>query len=159
VNASNGSIYMNGTQAWVTGGNNAIFLEGASGNAVEIFGTNGVSDGVYGSNGAVYLNSAQATVAGNSDTISFYGTGNSMTANGASDAFVFQPAIGQDVIGGFNASDSMQFSASDFANFTALSQHMTQSGSNTLITLDANRSWPFRPSGHDQRVENVGADP
>jgi len=32
----------------------------------------------------------------------------------------------------------MQFSSSDFANFTALSQHMTQSGANTVITLDAN---------------------
>ena len=31
----------------------------------------------------------------------------------------------------------MTFSSSDFANWSALLSHMTQSGSNTVLTLDA----------------------
>ena len=31
----------------------------------------------------------------------------------------------------------MQFSASDFANFSALQSHTSQSGANTMIALDA----------------------
>ncbi len=60
-----------------------------------------------------------------------------MVQSGASDAFVFQPAIGEDTIHGFAATDSMTFSASDFANWAALQSHISQSGANTLITLDA----------------------
>jgi hypothetical protein len=81
---------------------------------------------------------AQANVVGSGDTINLIGN-NSVTANGGSDAFVFQPAIGQNTISGFNSSDTMQFSASDFADFTALLDHMSQSGAdNTSISLDAN---------------------
>ena len=50
---------------------------------------------------------------------------------------MFQPAFGQDVINGFSSSNSMTFSSSDFANWSALLSDMTQSGSNTVITLDA----------------------
>ena len=57
--------------------------------------------------------------------------------SGTSDSFVFIPAFGIDTINGFASTDSMTFSVSDFANWTALQSHMTQSGTSTLITLDA----------------------
>ena len=60
-----------------------------------------------------------------------------MTQKGASEAFIFQPTLGVDTISGFNSTDSMQFAASDFANWSALSADISQSGSNTLIKLDA----------------------
>jgi len=42
-----------------------------------------------------------------------------------------------ETINGFASTDTMQFSASDFANFAALKPHISQSGANTLISLDA----------------------
>ena len=50
---------------------------------------------------------------------------------------MFLPAFGVDTINGFASTDSMTFSMSDFANWSRLQSHMTQSGSNTVITLDA----------------------
>jgi hypothetical protein len=75
-------------------------------------------------------------VTGNSDTIEMMGT-SAMTQSGASDSFVFQAAIGVEKITGFASTDSMQFSASDFANFAAMMSHTIQSGSATVIKLDA----------------------
>jgi hypothetical protein len=42
-----------------------------------------------------------------------------------------------DVINGFTPTDSMTFSSSDFANWSALLSHTAQVGSDTVITLDA----------------------
>ena len=102
-----------------------------------LYDTAGNWDTVSGSNGSVLLNGVQATVVGNSDTMYLSGT-NTLATNGVSDAFVFHPTIGLDTIDGFAATDTMQFSASDFANFTALSGDISQSGANTVISLDAN---------------------
>jgi hypothetical protein len=77
-----------------------------------------------------------ATITGNNNMMNA-GSSDTLTASGNSDMFVFQPAFDQDVINGFNSTDSMQFSASDFANWSALLSHVSQSGSNTVITLDA----------------------
>lgn len=60
-----------------------------------------------------------------------------MTLGGASDAFVFQPAIGVETINGFASTDTMQFSTSDFANWVALQTRISLSGANTLITFNA----------------------
>jgi hypothetical protein len=90
-----------------------------------------------GSNGTVNLTSAQATVNGSTDTLNLSGT-STVTANGGSDAFVFGATIGKEVVNGFASTDTIQFSASDFANWSALQNHMTQSGANTVITFDAN---------------------
>ena len=101
--------------------------------------TGGAWDSVIGSNGAVYLNSAQAGVAGSGDTLDLQGD-NSTTVSGANEAFVFQPTIGEDTINGFASTDSMQFSTSDFANWMALQSHTSQSGANTVITLNASNT-------------------
>ena len=136
VTGSNGTIYLTSAQAAVTGGGNSIGFAG-SGDIAGLYNTGGAWDSVWGSNETVYLTNAQASVTGNSNTLNFLGTGNTATVSGSSDAFVFQAAFGQDVINGFASSDTMQLAASDFANWSALLAHMTQSGSNTLITLDA----------------------
>jgi hypothetical protein len=91
-----------------------------------------------GSNGVVALNGAQANVMSGSNTIDMQGSsGNLVGLYGDSEAVVFQPQFGASAVGGFNSTDTMTFSASDFANFQALQQHMSQSGANTVITLDA----------------------
>jgi len=137
VNASGGTVYLTSAQGAVVGRGNNVDFVGGSANAVSLYSTAGDWDSVTGSNGSVYLFSAQAGVAGSGDTVHFSGTSNAVTQGGASDAFVFQPAIGLATINGFAASDTMQFSATDFANWSALSSHTSQSGSNTLISLDA----------------------
>ena len=44
---------------------------------------------------------------------------------------------GLDSITGVGSSDFFQFSKADFADFAALQAHMTQSGGNTVISLNA----------------------
>ena len=80
--------------------------------------------------------SATDTLTGNSNTINV-GKTDTLTVSGSSDAFVFVPAFGVDTINGFASTDQATFSVSDFANWSALLSHTTQSGSNTVITLDA----------------------
>ena len=81
--------------------------------------------------------SATATLTGNNNTINA-GAGDTLTVTGnTGDSFVFVPAFGIDTINGFTSTDQMTFSSSDFANWTALQSHMSQVGSNTVITLDA----------------------
>ena len=50
---------------------------------------------------------------------------------------MFQPAIGQNTVGGFGATDTMQFSAADFGGWSDLLGHASQVGSDTVIALDA----------------------
>jgi hypothetical protein len=136
VSGSNGTVYLTSAQATVTGGGDAIVFGSGSGNAASLFSTGGNGDTVIGSNGTVNLTSAQATVTGSTDTLDLSGT-STVTANGGSDAFVFGAAIGTEVINGFASTDSIQFSKSDFASWSALQSHISQSGANTVITLDA----------------------
>ena len=56
--------------------------------------------------------------------ISFSGN-DTATASGNGDLFAFGAALVLSAINGFNGSYSMQFSASDFANFQALQAHMS----------------------------------
>jgi hypothetical protein len=131
-------LALNDAQANAIGGGNVIDLQGSSGNVVEIYSTNNNWDNVNGSNGVVALNSAQTNVTGNNDTVDMQGSsGNLLGLYGNSEAVVFQPQFGASAVGGFNSTDTMTFSASDFSNFQALQQDMSQSGANTLITLDA----------------------
>ncbi len=137
INGSGGTVYLTNAQTSVAGGGDIIDFLGSSGNAASLYNTAGTADTINGSNGSIYLTGAQASVTGNSNTLNFLGTGNTASVSGSTDAFVFQAAFGQDAINGFASTDTMQLAASDFANWSALLGHMTQSGSNTLITLDA----------------------
>ncbi len=134
IYGSNQSAVLTNAQAGVVGGGNTLYLNGAS--SVSLAGTNNDWDAVYGSGQTEILDSAQATIVGDGDQI-YLGGANTFTLSGTSDALATGQALGQDWILGFGSTDTMQFSAADFANFHALQNAMTQSGSNTLITLDA----------------------
>ena len=87
-----------------------------------------------GSNGLLYLNGSQAM----SPAIRHAGyDGRTATVSGNSDSFVFLAGFGQDSVSGFNSTDTIQLPAADFASWNVLQGDMAQSGSNTLITLDA----------------------
>ena len=76
-------------------------------------------------------------MAGGSDAITFTGS-SAATLSGGSDALSFQHGIGgQDGINGFGSTDSMWFSHLDFATWSVLQGDMSQSGANTVITLNA----------------------
>jgi hypothetical protein len=138
VDGSNGVVALNNVQANVIGGNDVIDFASSTANTVELYSTNNNWDSVNGSNGVVALNGAQANVMSGSNTIDMQGSsGNLVGLYGNSEAVVFQPQFGVSAVIGFNSTDTMTFSASDFANFQALQQHMSQSGANTLIALDA----------------------
>ncbi len=139
VIGSNGTVYLESAQTAVYGGGDWIDFAGGSGNAAALYSTGGSWDGVIGSNGTVYLESAQATVYGTGDTLDLSGT-SAVTANGGSDAFVFGVAIGTEVINGFASTDAIQFSKSDFANWSALQPDIKQSGANTVIKLNASNT-------------------
>jgi hypothetical protein len=129
---------INAQASFVEGGDTIRLLNGAD-DSVKLFATGTSADSVFGANSTIALIGASASVTGSDDSIHMF-EDDAVTLNGSSEAFVFQPAIGQDVINGFGASDSMQFSASDFANWSALQAHLSTSGANTVITLDANDS-------------------
>jgi hypothetical protein len=108
---------------------------GSAGNLVSLYATAGVADAINGSNGAINMTNAQTSATGNNNSVYFYGN-NTLTANGTSDFFVFQSPIGLNTINGFDPTDTLQFNASDFANWNALLSHMSQSGADTVISLD-----------------------
>ena len=54
------------------------------------------------------------------------------------DTFVFDPGFGNDTVFGWESGDTFSFSSADFADFEAVQAAMTQVGSDTLITLNAN---------------------
>jgi uncharacterized repeat protein (TIGR03803 family) len=135
VYGSNATITFNNAQANVSGGGNTINFLGASGNLVSLYATSGVADAVNGLNGAINMTNAQASATGNHNSVYFYGN-NTLTANGASDFFVFQSPIGLNTINGFDPTDTLLFKASDFADWNALLSHMSQSGADTIISLD-----------------------
>jgi hypothetical protein len=135
VDGSEGEIYLTSAQAAVIGGGDWMDFAGGAGNAVNLSGTQGNWDAVSGSHGTVYLTGAQAEIVGSSNAVNL--TGSSYVAvSGGSEAFVFTGAFGADVVSGFASSDAIQFSKSDFASWSALQPHISQSGANTLITLD-----------------------
>ncbi len=138
VYGSNGTISLNNAQTAISGGGDKIALDGNSADAVSLYSSGGAWDAVSGSNGTIYMNGSQASVSGNSDAFDMAGA-NTVSAYGTSDAFIFGPAIGVDYINNFGSTDTLQFSAKDFANFAAIStpSHMAQSGANTVISLDA----------------------
>jgi hypothetical protein len=146
VLSSGATVALNGAQANVTGGGNSIILNtaynalptGASqtlNSTLEIYGTDGQADSITADPGSVVaLNSSQATVTGGSLTIDMLGAGNSLNLASSGEFISFAPGFGTAAIAGFADSDSIAFSASDFANWQALQAHMTQSGSDVLIS-------------------------
>jgi hypothetical protein len=118
LNGSNGTVNMYNSSATVTGGN---------GNTVN-FWTSG----------------EHADITGNNDLVGFFGGIGTDTASvvGTGEDFKFNPTWGKAYIAGFNGSDHINLSASDFGgNWAGVQSHMVQVGTNTtVITLDQNNS-------------------
>jgi hypothetical protein len=136
VSGSDGTVYVNSAQTNVWGGGDTVGFYG-SGDIVTLYATSGNQDWLSGSNSAINFQGAQASLWGTGDTLTFGGSSNTASLYGTSEALDFQQAFGQDVINGFASTDTLQFSKLDFASWSALSSHMSQSGANTVITLDA----------------------
>jgi hypothetical protein len=139
VNAQNNgnTILQTATFTFASGETSQIAAVGFA-----VSGGGGTTDAVNGevltlSNSTVEIAaSATATLTGTGNMI-YAGKSDALTVPGNSgDAFVFQPAFGQDVINGFAPAGHMTFSTSDFANWQTLLSHISQVGSDTVITLD-----------------------
>jgi hypothetical protein len=125
VNGTDGTVntvnLMN-TKATINGGNDIINFVTWKDDEASLSGT-GANTQLNGSNGTIDLFNAQAIVTGTNDN------------------FVFEAQFGQDSITGFGATDTMTLSASDFGGtWAGVQSQMAQSGSNTVITLDANNA-------------------
>ena len=77
------------------------------------------------------------TVTGSNDNIVIGGS-STTTVNGNTETFVFHSGFGQDVINGVNSTDKIRFDHQLFADWAHVMAATTQSGSDTIITLDAN---------------------
>jgi Ca2+-binding RTX toxin-like protein len=100
-------------------------------------GNSDTGDTLYGNFGV-----ASTLVAGSgADILHVTGTaGTTLTGGPGHDTFAFPNVMGQDVITNFKVTggDVLQFNATLFANFTAAMNHASQSGANTVFTVDAN---------------------
>ncbi len=133
---SDDQVILTSAQATILGGSNTI--SATAGSTMSLTNTAGHADAVLASDDALILTNAQATLTGSANTISFAGQ-NALTLNGQYEALYFGAKLGLTSITGFNLSDVVHLSLADWANFSALqsSGDLTQSGANTLITLDA----------------------
>ncbi|WP_321365105.1 calcium-binding protein [uncultured Celeribacter sp.] len=109
------------------GGNSRDYLYGGGGNDLIV--GNGGDDEIYGHNG--------------NDTIRGGGGADVITGGNGNDTFVFNDGFGLDVITDFEATnDNETIDLSDVSAITGFSDlqsnHMSQSGSDVLITVDAN---------------------
>lgn len=108
----------------------------------------------YGSGGTKSF--TDITTADGSHLQTSYATGVTLTSHqavadtfigyaSASDAFIFQPAFGKDVVKGFSAGsgsnhDVLRFDDRLVSDFTALAEHISQVGSDTLISFETGDS-------------------
>ncbi len=137
VFGSNTTIIVTNSQVSVVGGGDTVYLSGASG-AASFYNSAGVSDVAFASNASISLTNAQVSVVGGGDTV-FFNAGSNNSANlSGNDLLSFSQGIGgQDVVTGAGSGDAYQFSKNDFADFTALSSHLSQTIAGTFITLGA----------------------
>jgi hypothetical protein len=146
VTGSQGYVYVTSAQASIVGGNETIYFDNSSIDAVSLYSTNGNYDTVYGSAGCVVLTSAQATIVGGSFFIygysgssvslsgtnnnwdGFYGSGETLTLTSA------QAAItgGSNLIYGYSHSSVSLFNTNNNAD--------TFTGSDDQIILVASQA-------------------
>ena len=124
---------MAGTGNYIVLGNTDIVTASGTGTTATIQGTGDVLTAQSARIGL--LDKSSASVTGQGDTFGFFG-GSTLAVSGTNEAFVFMANPGTSTISGWDASDSVQFSTSTFANWQALLGHASQSGANTLIQLD-----------------------
>ena len=137
VNGAGGAINLSHANADVTGGGFHVTEAGTDWLAIGGNGAGGAADIVNGSGETTTTHaSSHVAIVGSHDTVNV-GVGNALSLQGANDVLDLRQLFGDTTLSGFGASDVMDISNSDFADFQALLSHTTQSGANTLITLDA----------------------
>jgi autotransporter-associated beta strand protein len=139
VNGSNGFVYLTSAQASVIGGDDTIGFSGGSGNIVSISGNDDV---INGSSGEIDLYDATAKVVGSGETMRLFESDTlNLTDAPGSNLLAFTSGVGgQDRITGFESADVLQFSKTEFANYAAISGHVSSSSGNAVITIDASDS-------------------
>ena len=109
VAGSNATLNLTSAQTTLTGGGDTIDVNAGSGTIASLYGTGGSADTVNGASATLDLNAVQANVNSSGNTLNLTGN-NTVTLSGTAEAFVFQPAIGVNTVGGFGSTDSMTFS-------------------------------------------------
>jgi hypothetical protein len=113
------TLFLEATASHGTGNNDANNL---------LFGNAGVASTLVAGSGADLL-----VVAGTAGTI--------LTGGAGHDTFAFPNVMGHDEVTNFGvAKDTLQFNATLFSNFTAAMNHASQSGANTVFTIDGSDS-------------------
>jgi Ca2+-binding RTX toxin-like protein len=110
-----------------------LFLEGTASQGT---GNGDAANVLYGNAGV-----ASTLVAGSgNDILAVIGTAGTILTGGAGhDTFAFPNVMGHDEVTNFNtAKDTLQFNAALFANFSAAMADASQSGADTVFTIDAN---------------------
>jgi hypothetical protein len=138
-NGSQDTVILTSAQTSIVGGDNTVYAY--AGSAISLYSTAGQADLVYGSNEALNLTSAQALLTGTGDTVYMAGQ-STLSLSGNNFALNFAANIGQNVVNGFNATDVLKFSATDWTSFAALqsSGDLHDSNGNAVIQFDANNS-------------------
>jgi len=139
--AAGASATITGNSNTITGSSGSVINFGAS--STDTVSTTGLalnlanSDTITASSETVGMaNGSTDKVTGNSNVFNV-GSNDNLTLSGTSETVQYGTVTGADTLSGFASSDIIQLSHLDFANWTALQAAMTQSGANTVITLDA----------------------
>jgi hypothetical protein len=146
VYGSNNTVWLSDADANVIGGGDTVEFTYGSANIASLFNTGGAADtiGAGPGSGTIFINNAQANVNASGLTIDFTSAGaNSVNTTGAiNESFVATPISGTDSITGYNATDQVYLSASQFGTSwtTFFNNDVSQSGANTLITDSANHA-------------------
>jgi Ca2+-binding RTX toxin-like protein len=129
----------------VTAANSTGDASGDIFTAIEKFQLTGFADRFVGASAdeTIYAGAGNDTLLGNAgnDFLDGEAGADSLTGGAGIDTFAFdQTTFGKDIVTDFTASagDLLQFSSSTFAGFAAVQSHMSQVGTSTVITFDAN---------------------
>jgi Bacterial Ig-like domain len=89
------------------------------------------------SSGTVVATSSGEAILGTtgSDVLTSTSGNDVFFGGGSSDTYVFQAGFGHDTIADAGVGDMFQFAKSEFANYTSLMGHASQSGLNTIISM------------------------
>jgi len=145
LSGSNQTVNLDGDHetAMLSGSNSTVALNGSFDSAI-------LSDSnqtaiLNGSNESVSLNSTNDLVSldgqndsleGSNATIDI-GPNVNAAVSGSLNTLVFQPESGLETITGFDPTDTIQLGNSEFANWSDLLGNISQSGSDTVIKIDA----------------------
>ena len=104
---------------------------------------------VSGIGDAIYLDTGDTlTLSGSGHKVTLGGSGDRLTLSGNAEitakigyqTLVFTPHVGNATITGLDATDTLQFSVSQFSDWHSLLAHASQRGTDTVIQTDASHN-------------------